>query len=264
MTESQVLRRCQHGAPQAFRHLAHRCQDDLFRTATLITGNQSLAEFQVRESLRTAWRRTQSVGLGAPIRLWLLHSLIRQEATRTPASSNPADRSRHRDPLGIPPPPQEPGELDRKSNQLHRALASLDPAHRHILILRYYANCTVPQLAVVLGVPEDTVETTRRHALGQLRRRLRAIVAYPHDEPDISASDQALIEALRDYFRSATAALQTPGDLWDVFESRAPDLSCTARIRRRVLAAVSRYWTPLSATGAAAALASAVMCASTA
>ena len=82
--------------------------------------------------------------------------------------------------------------------------------------------------------------------------------------PGSFATDQALVDALRDYFSAATAALRVPADLWDALESRAPGPSWVTRIRRKVLAATSRFWTPLAATGAAAALASAVICAYTA
>ena len=104
----------------------------------------------------------------------------------------------------------------------------------------------------------------RHRALRRLRYRLQAMGAHAVDGAGPFASDQELITALRNYFNSATAALAAPADLWDVLESRAPNRSCVARIRRRVLAAAQRFWTPLAATGGAAALASAVVCTATA
>ena len=55
MTESPALQRSRHSDPEAFRQLVDRHQDVLFRTATLMTGSQSVAEARVREVLRTAW-----------------------------------------------------------------------------------------------------------------------------------------------------------------------------------------------------------------
>ena len=264
MTESQALLRCQIGDSQAFRHLAGPCQDALYRTAILITGSPSLAEAQVREAMNAAWRGQQPGGLGARAKPWLLRSLIRQERALTAGSSSPSDHSQHPAPVRIPPPPRMPGDRDVKRQQIRRALVALDPAHRHLLILRYFANLNVPQLSAVFEEPEDDIESRRREALGQLRCRLIAIGADADVSPDSIATDQALVDALRDYFSAVTAALRVPGDLWDALESRAPGPSFVTRIRRKVLTATSRLWTPLAATGAAAALASAVICAYTA
>ncbi len=262
MTESQALQRSQHGDPQAFRHLVARHQDVLFRTATLMTGSQSLAEVQVREVLRAAWHGLWSAE-PTRVRPWLMRILVRQESDRS-SSSTPTVRSPYRARLRQLPPPLEPGETDPQRHQVRRAFGSLGPVDRHALILSYFANLSDPQLAVVLGLPEGAAESMRHRALRRLRYRLQASDAYAVDGAGPFASDGELIAALGDYFNSATAALAVPADLWDVLESRAPNRSRVARIRRRFQAAAQRFWTPLAATGGAAALASAVVCAATA
>ena len=262
MTESQALQRSRHGDPEAFRHLVNRHQDVLFRTATLMTGSQSLAEVQVREVLRAAWHGLWSAG-PAPVRPWLMRILVRQEADRG-SPSNPAVRPPFHARLRQLPPPLDPGETDPQRHPVRRAFGSLGPADRHALILSYFANLSDAQLAVVLGLPEGAAETTRHRALRRLRHRLQSIDANAVDGTGPFASDRELIAALRDYFTSATTALAVPADLWDVLESRAPDRSRVSRLRRRLLAAAERFWTPLAATGGAAALASAVVCAVTA
>ena len=264
MTETQALQRCQNGDREAFNRLANKHQDLLYRTATFMTGSQSLAEVQVREALRAAWRGIQGAMPGAPVKPWLIRVLMRQEATRGPTSSDFAVGPSYRAPLRNLPPPLHPEDADRERHRIRRALAALDPEDRHVLILRYFANLTGPQLALVLELPEDAVESRRRQALGQLHARLQTIGADATDEPGAYASDQALVDALRDYFQAAAASLRVPADLWDTLESRAPHRSCVTRIRRKVLAAASRFWTPLAATGGAVALASVVLCATTA
>lgn len=262
MTEFQALRRSQHGDPEAFRHLVSRHQDMLFRTTTLMTGSQSLAEVRVREVLRAAWHGLWSAG-PAPVRPWLMRILVRQEADRR-SPSNSAGHSPCRARLRQLPPPLDPREMDPQRHQVRRAFNSLGPVDRHALILCYFADLSEAQLAVVLGLPEDAAESMRHQALRRLRHRLHAIDAYAVDGMGPFASDRELIAALRDYFTLATTALAVPADLWDVLESRAPDRSRGSRIRRRFLAAAQRFWTPLAATGGAAALASAVVCAVTA
>lgn len=262
MTESQALQRSQHRDPEAFRHLVNRHQDVLFRTATLMSGSQSLAEVQVREVLRAAWQGLRAAR-PAPVKPWLMRILVRQETDRR-SDSTPAGRPPCRARLRQFPPPLDPGETDPQRHQVRRAFGSLGPADRHALILCYFADLSDPQLAVVLGLPEGAAESMRHRALRRLRSQLQAIGADTVSGADPFASDQALITALRDYFNSATAALAVPADPWDVLESRAPNRSCLSRIRRRFLAAAQRFWTPLAATGGAAALTSAVVCVATA
>lgn len=262
MTESQALQRSQHGDPEAFRHLVNRHQDVLFRTATLMTGSQSLAEVQVREVLRAAWHGLRAAG-PAPVRPWLMRILVRQETDRG-SPSTPSVRPLYRARLRQIPPPPDPGEMDTKLHQVRRAFGSLRPADRHVLILLYFADLSDAQLASVLDLPRDSAETTRHRALRRLRHRLQAIATDTVNAADPFASDQALIAALRYHFNSATATLEVRADLWAVPEFQAPSRSRLSRLRRRLLAAAQRFWTPLVATGGAAALASAFVCAATA
>ncbi len=263
MTESQALQRSQDGDPEAFRHLVDQYQDVLFRTATLMTGSQLLAEDQAREVLRAAWHGLQATGWIAPVKLWLVRILVRQETNRNPRpgpSVSSSDQLR----LRQLPPPSNPDETDPRHCQIRRAFDALGLADRHILILCYFADLSDAQLASVLDVPRDSAETVRHRALRRLRNLLLALGAQAEDGAGSFASEQELIAALREYFNSATAALPVPADLWDGLESQAPNQSCLCRIRRKFLAAAQRFWTPLAATGGAAALASAVVCAATA
>lgn len=262
MTESQALQRSRHSDPEAFRQLVDRHQDVLFRTATLMTGSQSVAEARVREVLRTAWHGLWAAG-PAPVGPWLMRTLVRQETDRG-SPSTPSVRPPYRARLRQLPPPLDPGETDPQRHQVGRAFGSLGPADRHALILCYFAELSDAQLALVFGLPEGAATSLRHRSLRRLRLRLQAGVAYDVDGSGPFASDEQLIAALRDYFNSATAALAVPADLWDALESQAPSRSRVARVRRGILAAAQRFWTPLAATGGAAALASAVVCAATA
>ena len=66
-------------------------------------------------------------------------------------------------------------------------------------------------------------------------------------------SDQDLGDALREYFATEAPSLRAPTDLWHTLEGRLEDPRRIPRIRRKVLAAASRYWFPVMATGGAVA-----------
>jgi RNA polymerase sigma-70 factor (ECF subfamily) len=65
------------------------------------------------------------------------------------------------------------------------AVAELPDAQREALVLRYFADLSVHDVAVAMGCPENTVKTHTRRALEALRTRglLETDVAEPEPEP---------------------------------------------------------------------------------
>ena len=66
----------------------------------------------------------------------------------------------------------EPSEAQPERQAMRQALAGLDADQRHLLVLHYFADLTVPQLARALDAGEDTVSTRLSRALAQLREQL--------------------------------------------------------------------------------------------
>ncbi len=67
------------------------------------------------------------------------------------------------------------------------------------------------------------------------------------------STDESLGDALREYFAAEAPSLRAPTSLWDALEERLDEPRRMPRIRRKVLAAASRYWFPTLATGGAVA-----------
>ena len=67
------------------------------------------------------------------------------------------------------------------------------------------------------------------------------------------STDESLGDALREYFAAEAPSLRAPTNLWDALEDRLEEPRRMPRIRRKVLAAASRYWFPTLATGGAVA-----------
>lgn len=162
MTDQQAVLRCQDGDREAFHQLVDRYQDLLYRTAMLMTGSRALAEELVQGALRSAWRGIHGFQHGCPVKPWLMRFLAREgvhQRRRRPTASIP---------------PAESGEAHPERQEMRQALAGLDADQRHLLVLHYFADLTVPQLAKALDAREDTVNTRLSRALGHLRERLEA------------------------------------------------------------------------------------------
>lgn len=61
---------------------------------------------------------------------------------------------------------------DRKLD-MERALEAVKPKYRQVLVLKYYRDMTLTDIAEVLGKPEGTVKTWLNKGLKQLRDKLR-------------------------------------------------------------------------------------------
>ncbi len=61
----------------------------------------------------------------------------------------------------------EPGE---QAHRLREALDQLTTHHREVLILRYYNELTVPEIARVLGCSEGTIKSRLSRALRRLEQ----------------------------------------------------------------------------------------------
>ena len=55
---------------------------------------------------------------------------------------------------------------------MRQALATLDPQQQQVVVLRYFAELTVPEISEAMGVKEGTVKSRLHRALSRLREHL--------------------------------------------------------------------------------------------
>ena len=67
----------------------------------------------------------------------------------------------------------DPAELAVQRHVLRQALKRLAPEHRTVLVLRFTADLSVPQVADVLGIPVGTVKPAGPGSHGACRRSRR-------------------------------------------------------------------------------------------
>ncbi|WP_411348944.1 sigma-70 family RNA polymerase sigma factor [Paenibacillus sp. WLX2291] len=65
---------------------------------------------------------------------------------------------------------------------LERALQRLKPNHRHVLILKYYNDLTLTEIASIMERPEGTIKTWLNQGLKQIRQKLDkgGIIQHEH------------------------------------------------------------------------------------
>ncbi len=172
MTDDEAIRRCQDGDHDAFRHLVERYKNPLYGTAYVMTGNAAHAEEHVQEAFLSAWRGIRTFRRGLPVKPWLMRILVNtvlsQQRRRT-LTTVPIEESLL---PGTTPGPQDSVEASENREAVRQALARLSPEHRQVVVLRYFADLTVPQVARSAGVREGTVKSRLHRALRQMRELL--------------------------------------------------------------------------------------------
>lgn len=163
---------CQEGNRDAFHHLVERYKDTLYGTAVLMTGSRSSADDQVQEAFLSAWRGIGKFRRGSPFKPWvvriLVNGIVSQRRRRAVDTEPLGDLDRMDDSPDI----VESVEARRKRELVRRAIGSLEPAHREVIVLRYFADMTVPQVALSVGIREGTAKSRLHRALGRLREEL--------------------------------------------------------------------------------------------
>lgn len=143
----------------------------LLRSAYLLTGDQHLAEDLVQEALaRThrAWDRLEQVEHAAAYaRKVMYHAQVSSWRRRRVAEILPGTSLE-----------QHGGHVDDLADaaaqriMLRRALLTLSPQQRAVVMLRYFEDQTEAEAAQLLGVSVSTVKTQCARALERLRTLL--------------------------------------------------------------------------------------------
>ena len=156
-----------------FEGFAAGAADALFRTGYLMTGDPRDAEDLVQETfLRVArrWDQVRSMDHPTAYARRILINLALRDADR---------RTRHKAELAPPPAgieaDQEAARALREIDDLAEfrwALTQLPARQRAVLVLRYWADLPVGQVADILGCSAGTVKSTASRAAARLAQIL--------------------------------------------------------------------------------------------
>jgi RNA polymerase sigma-70 factor (ECF subfamily) len=177
-----TLSRARAGDADAFCRLIEPLQTRLLRQAAALSGDLTAAEDLVAETLVEAWKSLTRYDESCRFSTWLYAILLHrhQKWTRR-ARSRPVALAwlsvGMRDPLvaaqeNVPSPEPSPAEAAarRENSALLRAcVARLSDKHRRIILLRFFEDAALPDMALVLGCPVGTVKSRLHHALEKLR-----------------------------------------------------------------------------------------------
>jgi RNA polymerase sigma-70 factor, ECF subfamily len=149
------------------------------RTAYLILGNRPDAEDAVQESFLRAWKFRDSLEMGTSFKPWLYRVVVNTCNSKLRKEIPHRYRRRPDDDLDEVATIEDPIGRVALSNDVMTALKDL-PAHlRVVIVLRYYADLSERDIAIVIGRQPGTVKSR----LNEARSRLAVHPALKSEAP---------------------------------------------------------------------------------
>jgi RNA polymerase sigma-70 factor (ECF subfamily) len=142
-----------------------RILDSAYRYATLMLGDRADAEDATHDAALAAWRHLGELRDPANFEAWFGRIVVNACRDRL--------RARRRLPINVALEPglSSPDATDglARRDALAGAIRSLSADHREVVVLRFYADLTVEQIAARTGVGAGTVKSRLHYALRHLR-----------------------------------------------------------------------------------------------
>jgi len=173
---------CRELHPRLVRGLALHCRD------------AAVAQEVAQEALVRAWERWATVRGARSPEAWVWRVALNLATSRFRRRA--AERRAYL--RAVPPSPTSPDPDDQLA--VRAAVALLPHRQRAALVLRYYADLSVVEVAEALDCAPGTVKSLTSKGVARLRRRLGDAVAVdlpedpgdpdPPDEPDAPATEE--------------------------------------------------------------------------
>jgi len=174
--QSDVGRRSDAERAKAFIRLADRELDRSYRLAAMLLGSEMEAEDAVQDAAVTAWERFGGLRDPARFDAWFQRILVNgcRDRLRRRARVRllPVDGGPER-----PVPDATSGLVERVA--LRDALAGLSTEHREVVVLRYFADLSLDQIAERTGERPGTVKSRLHNGLTTLRAAYEAAARLP-------------------------------------------------------------------------------------
>ena len=172
--EVALVRRCQAGDKEAFRTLVEQYSGAIFGTAYLMSRDRGLAEDAVQRALIQMWKHISSLRLRGSFKAWLVRIVVNEVNQQRRKKLLPTVPIEEAPEVAGDPDETETVAVRREQHQhLRQALEMLPPEQREAIVLRYFSELTVPEIAAVMGKREGTIKSRLSRALDRLGEILR-------------------------------------------------------------------------------------------
>ena len=179
-SDEQIVERALAGDVDAFGEIVHRWERRIYALAYGILGREEEARDATQETFIAAFRNLRGFRGEAKVSSWLHRIAVNQCITRQRRARTRAENSleaetetggeRFAAPAERSPARQVEGR--ERTDAVRRAVMSLPPELREVIVMKEFEELTFQEIADTLEVPLSTVKSRLYTALKQLRLRL--------------------------------------------------------------------------------------------
>lgn len=173
--EAALIRRSQAGDKEAFYTLVERYRSMLFGTAYLMIRDRGLSEDAVQEALIQIWKHLPSFRFKSGIKTWLVRIVVNEVKQQFRKKQVPTVPLEQASEAAEDLDEAETAMIRKEESQhLRQTLEMLPQEQREAVVLRYFSELTIPEIAAVTGQREGTIKSRLSRALSHLEEILRS------------------------------------------------------------------------------------------
>ncbi|MTI80095.1 MAG: sigma-70 family RNA polymerase sigma factor [Firmicutes bacterium] len=162
MVDELLVKKAVKGDSASFLKLSKQYQNGLYRTAYGMLGNEHDAADAVQETLLKAYRDLNKLRNPQQFKSWFYRILVNRciDIMRQRQRTTPVEE------VWIPDTVENNVEA---SMDISQAVSKLDEEHRAVVVLRFFQDMKVNDIALVLNCPVGTVKSRLYRALKKLK-----------------------------------------------------------------------------------------------
>jgi RNA polymerase sigma-70 factor (ECF subfamily) len=166
-----LVEQAQRGDREAFQAVAFGLSDRLFAMAHRVLRDFDGAGDALQVALVRIWRDLPSLQDPEKVEAWAMRILIRSchDQLRRDRRTAPSLRVMSGEPVSA----DHAGAITNRE-EMERAFARLNAEQRAVIVLQYYRDLSLPEIAEILGVPIGTVRSRAHYAKRVLRAAIEA------------------------------------------------------------------------------------------
>ncbi len=171
MNEAEIVINAQQGDPEAFEQLYYLYSQSSIRTAFLMTKNRHTSEDIVQETFVKCYQKLKELKKPEMFKYWFYKMLIRN-------CWRHANKAKEQILVGNIPEKDAGISLDdvvetiEMTKEIDSALSMLSQDHRTVIVLYYYNNMSIKEIAKTIGCFEGTVKSRLYHGRNQLKKKM--------------------------------------------------------------------------------------------
>jgi len=175
--DCELVERARAGDREAFASIVDAAFDRSFEIARRILGETYLAQDATQQAMLSIWRDLPKLRDTARFDAWSYRIVVNACYAEAARARRALPDLHRRDTSAMVTPGAFQAVLDR--DQLERAFARQKLEHRAVLVLRYYLDLPIEEVADSLDIPVGTAKSRIHHALRAMRATLDADLRPP-------------------------------------------------------------------------------------